>query len=205
MPEGGVITIAATIEQVASGLDESLAEGPYVRLCVTDTGTGMAPETISRATDPFFTTKEVGKGTGLGLSMVRGLVEQSGGRLRINSALGKGTDVELWFPAAGEAVRHDAVPDNPSPASSTGPLSVLVVDDDPLVLLNCAFMLEDLGHTVAQAAGRRGGLRHSGSRRVLRCSDHRPGDAEDDRPSTCGGDQPPLPGSADHSSERLRR
>lgn len=95
MPEGGSITVAARVESA----DEPVP-GRYVCLSVTDTGEGMDPETLARATEPFFTTKGVGKGTGLGLSTVHGLMEQSHGRMVLSSRKGTGTTIELWLPVA---------------------------------------------------------------------------------------------------------
>jgi len=159
MPNGGNITIAATAETVA-GADGPLEAGEYVRLCVSDTGAGMDPETLARATEPFFTTKGVGKGTGLGLSMVHGLAAQSGGRLTIQSRLGEGTTIALWLPVA--TTNADA-PRRPSeagaPLGKARSLRILTVDDDRLVLLNTAALLEDLGHAVLQAPSGRQALR----------------------------------------------
>jgi CheY-like chemotaxis protein len=127
--------------------------GRFVCLSVEDRGEGMDERTLKRATEPFFTTKGVGKGTGLGLSMVHGLAEQSGGTLILKSTLAEGTTAELWLPAA-EAGSTEA---GPSPSRSATeadlsqlhkPMTVLAVDDDPLVLSNTAAMLEDLGHIV---------------------------------------------------------
>jgi CheY-like chemotaxis protein len=107
----------------------------------------MDEETLGRAAEPFYTTKGIGKGTGLGLSMVHGLAEQSGGRLRIESRPGQGTRVELWLPVAEGAWTPATVFTAPAaPEGETRPLSVLAVDDDVLVLMNTAAMLEDLGH-----------------------------------------------------------
>jgi len=159
MPNGGNITIAATAETVA-GADGPLEAGEYVRLCVSDTGAGMDPETLARATEPFFTTKGVGKGTGLGLSMVHGLAAQSGGRLTIQSRLGEGTTIALWLPVA--TTNADA-PRRPSeagaPLGKARSLRILTVDDDRLVLLNTAALLEDLGHAVLQAPSGKQALR----------------------------------------------
>src|SRR5262249_31940197 len=99
MTDGGPIVIAARLKTVAKGQGQ-LRPGSYVCLSVTDTGEGMDEETLSRAVDPFFTTKEVGKGTGLGLPMVHGFAQQSGGRLILKSQRGQGTTAELWLPAA---------------------------------------------------------------------------------------------------------
>ena len=147
MPTGGVITIAAREERSAEGVEAKR----YVALSVTDTGCGMDDETLKHAQEPFFTTKGVGKGTGLGLSMVHGLAEQSGGRLVLKSRLGEGKTAEIWLLIAEEpaaAVKQDSSTSIPRISRR---LSVLVVDDDMLVLENTAAMLEDLGHTVVEA------------------------------------------------------
>ena len=101
-------------------------------LCVTDTGTGMAPDVIERAFDPFFTTKPLGRGTGLGLSMIYGFVRQSGGQVRVYSEIGKGTTMCLYFPRwMGEA---DAATETAAePVESGFGETVLVVDDDSTV------------------------------------------------------------------------
>jgi PAS domain S-box-containing protein len=152
MPEGGVITIAARDRIVAPNAAAGLAPGRYVSLCVSDTGSGMDSETLARAMEPFFTTKGVGKGTGLGLSMVHGLAGQSGGRFVLESRPGQGTVADLWLPTA------DAPPEQAmsvetavEPPAASRPLTVLVVDDDVLVLMNTSALLEDLGHVVLEA------------------------------------------------------
>jgi len=111
----------------------------------------MDEETLANATTPFFTTKGVGKGTGLGLPMVQGLMEQSKGKLILRSKAGEGTTAELWLPTAvANNVVTEAQPDEEAPRF-TAPLTVLAVDDDPLVLMNTVMMLEDMGHTVIEA------------------------------------------------------
>lgn len=154
MPEGGLVTIAAASAVVAQGHESNLPAGRYVCLSVTDQGLGMDAETARRATEPFFSTKGVGKGTGLGLSMVHGLVEQTGGRLLIRSTPGQGTAVEMWLPLAPAGSAGAALPsattELPTPASNK--LSVLAVDDDPLVLETLVAQLEDLGHTAVRAS-----------------------------------------------------
>ncbi|MDE5445543.1 PAS domain S-box protein [Bradyrhizobium sp. CSA207] len=148
MPDGGLITIAAREEQDGSGLSTS----GYVALSVSDTGCGMDDETLRHAQEPFFTTKGVGKGTGLGLSMVHGLAEQSGGRLVLKSRPGEGTTADIWLPIAEETAVPEPRTEAPAPiARASRQLSVLVVDDDLLVLENTAAMLEDLGHIVVEA------------------------------------------------------
>jgi PAS domain S-box-containing protein len=153
MPQGGAVTISARRERVAEATAE-LKSGEYVVLCVADTGEGMDEETLSRAAEPFFTTKGVGKGTGLGLPMVHGLAAQSGGRLELNSRPGDGTKVSLWLPAVKADVqgrRRSGLP-SADGAPETRPLTVLAVDDDHLVLMNTAAFLEDLGHRALQAS-----------------------------------------------------
>ena len=155
MPSGGPLIIAAREEIVSEISHARLAPGRYVCLSVEDSGEGMDAETLARATDPFFTTKGVGKGTGLGLSMVQGLAEQSGGQLRLRSVKGEGTTAEIWLPTAGARDRAEPRPQNvetPSLDGAATQLVAMVVDDDPLVLLNTSAMLEDLGHTVIEAA-----------------------------------------------------
>ena len=155
MPAGGPLIISAREENLPAGHRLRLDPGRYVCLSVEDRGEGMSEDILARATEPFFTTKGVGKGTGLGLSMVQGFAEQCGGRLVLRSDKGSGTTIEIWLPAA-EASTQPEVQDVPLSASATKPangreLVVLAVDDDALVLMNTAAMLEDLGHTVREA------------------------------------------------------
>ena len=159
MPEGGSITIAAREAQLASDQVPGLRPGSYICLSVIDTGEGMDAETLAKAAEPFFTTKGVGKGTGLGLSMVHGFAEQSGGRLILKSVTGQGTTAELWLPEAeAGSLMKEAATSGPL-LPSLKPVTVLVVDDDPLVLMNTAAMLEDLGHTVLEATSAQQALR----------------------------------------------
>ena len=154
MGQGGVVEIAAELETVAPG-EGRLQPGAYVRLSVTDTGEGMDEDTLSRATDPFFTTKAVGKGTGLGLAMVHGLAEHSGGQLILKSEKGRGTTAELWLAvttATDTEVGGGSRLARRRPPSTHPRLVVLVVDDDLLVLGNTAAMLDDAGHTVFEAS-----------------------------------------------------
>ena len=154
MPDGGTLRIFATVVETDPLIGTKALSGHCVMVSVSDTGEGMDPVTLERAMEPFFTTKGVGKGTGLGLSMVHGLAEQLGGRLRIRSEKGKGTTVELWLPIA--KITTDVITESPVAASTeleeTRPLIIVVVDDDKLVLVNTAAMLEDFGHTVIEAS-----------------------------------------------------
>ncbi len=99
-PAGGTLTIRTANETLdpASAMQHDLLAGAYVSLYVSDTGCGMPPEVIGRVFDPFFTTKPLGQGTGLGLSMVYGFLGQSGGQVRIESAVGVGTTMCLYLP-----------------------------------------------------------------------------------------------------------
>ena len=151
MPDGGSITIAARPHVVEPGDTHGLTPGNYVALRVVDTGAGLDAETLSRAREPFFTTKGVGKGTGLGLSMVHGLAEQSGGGLVLESEPGKGTSAALWLPVAEQPLDQAVELAAPKEQTRIRPLTVLAVDDDDLVLMNTVALLEDLGHTVFEA------------------------------------------------------
>jgi len=148
MPDGGVIMISGRSVVVGPGT-HGLASGTYVCVSVSDTGMGMDEDTLSKAVEPFFTTKGTGKGTGLGLSMVHGLAVQSGGTLRITSAKGKGTTAEMWLP-----VGDEEVPRQPARLrkGNEGFLKILLVDDDALVLEATSAMLEEIGHVVKAAS-----------------------------------------------------
>ncbi len=154
MPSGGHIAIAtsnAWLDERAAR-ERELPAGPYLALRVSDTGSGMSAATIKRAFDPFFTTKPLGEGTGLGLSMVYGFARQSGGQVRIDSELGRGTTMWLYLP------RHQG--ETPDAEDATGavdaaPLNegrtVLVVDDETTVREVISETLNDIGCTVLEA------------------------------------------------------
>lgn len=151
MPMGGKLTITAQEESHVG--EPRLKPGDYVKLTLVDSGIGMDDTTLSKAAEPFFTTKGPGKGTGLGLSMVHGLAAQSGGLLRINSVPGVGTTVDLLLPQAKTIASENAhaveslelLPD------TTDLGSILVVDDDLLVLAGTAALINDIGHTAIEA------------------------------------------------------
>ncbi|USI71436.1 response regulator [Sphingomonas morindae] len=150
MPGGGALRFAIDRQQVGPDHPHSLRHGDYVRLAVTDTGTGMDPATLKRAIEPFYSTKGVGKGTGLGLSMVHGLAAQSGGALLLHSAPGQGTRAEIWLPIAeGHAEQLGAA--GPGEVPRTRRATILLVDDEDLVRAGTAEMLADLGHHVIEA------------------------------------------------------
>ena len=153
MPDGGTLLLVATSEAVLDKAHPAgLAPGGYLRLSVSDTGTGMAAATLARASEPFFTTKPLGQGTGLGLAMARGFAHQSGGAMAIESMLGQGTTVTLWFPkSAGVLLTNDlALPDSTDPFVPAL-ARVLVVDDDAMVREVVVCQLEERGYRVTQA------------------------------------------------------
>jgi PAS domain S-box-containing protein len=152
MPAGGTINISARLVATPPMMGTKALSGECVVLTVSDAGEGMDADTLSRALEPFFTTKGIGKGTGLGLSMVHGITEQLGGRLRIESREGSGTSVELWLPLS-HGEKLTPVADAPVTIAhfEKKALAIVVVDDDRLVLTNTKAMLEDFGHTVIEA------------------------------------------------------
>lgn len=147
---GGLIRIETRVASLGPNEVGALPAGDYVVVVVHDTGSGMPEEVIARAVEPFFTTKSMGKGTGLGLSQVFGMVQQSGGDLKITSRVGEGTTVSLYFPASQE----QAVPETVfAPADK-----VVVVDDQPEVLDMAAEMFRTLGFNVIPANSAREAL-----------------------------------------------
>ena len=144
-------TITVRLERTRLGEADGMPEGDYVRLAVIDTGMGMDAETLRRAVEPFFSTKEIGKGTGLGLSMIEGLATQLNGALRLASEPGRGTTAELLLPAAAHA--DDLVSAMPQAESVVAaPMTILLVEDDALIAMSTAGLLEDLGHRVLEAS-----------------------------------------------------
>jgi PAS domain S-box-containing protein len=184
MPAGGVVVVdvvaareqaAATAEPPAAAGDASATDGTarpgaYVVLRVADTGTGMSPEVLQRAFEPFFTTKAVGRGTGLGLAVVHGIAEQSGGFVRVRSAPGQGTTVEVFLPeceppeapAAGSPGR-DAAPGPGAPgarsAAANGGATILLAEDQRAVRFVARRALEGAGYRVIDAADGAAALR----------------------------------------------
>jgi CheY-like chemotaxis protein len=155
MPGGGTLTI----ETANVYLDDDYAEqhvdvtrGDYVMLAVSDTGTGMAPETAARALEPFFTTKPAGQGTGLGLSQVYGFVKQSGGHIGIYSEPGFGTTVKLYLPRARGVAHSNGFARDKSAALARGTETILVVEDNPEVRKLVRRQLTELGYVVHEAS-----------------------------------------------------
>jgi CheY-like chemotaxis protein len=152
MPGGGAITVRA---ENLRGVADGDLRGDFVRLSVVDTGTGMAPEVVSRVFEPFFTTKDIGKGSGLGLAQVYGFATQSGGAVRIDTAVGRGTTIALLLPRSGEAPPAERPPlvdagAEQAPGAMAG--HVLLVEDDDEVAALVAEMLGQLGLEATRAS-----------------------------------------------------
>jgi len=148
MPRGGTLTIAThnvTLTAESAANTEGAHAGDYVMITVTDTGSGMSPDTCGRIFEPFFTTKELGKGTGLGLAMVFGVVTQSEGFLEVESELGRGTTFRIYFPRT-EAVANVRTPERPTSETQRG--LILLVEDDASVRIVTSRMLELSGYRV---------------------------------------------------------
>ncbi len=154
MPGGGRLTIETRNAAIGLMADEyaGLIAGEYVQIAVTDTGTGMTPEVIAKAYDPFFTTKPVGKGTGLGLSQVYGFVTQSGGHIRIDSIPDCGTTLEISLPrlVGGPDAVLSKVASGEMPGDGTGEL-ILVVEDETAVRHFRIEALTELGYRTIEA------------------------------------------------------
>lgn len=154
MPQGGKLTIessVATIDEEMASREEDVVPGEYVVVAVSDTGSGIPDEALSKVFEPFFTTKEVGKGSGLGLSMIHGIMNQTGGYVRIYSEVGHGTTVRLYLPVnkssrttnrSGSVMVEDEI---------GGWETILVTEDQPEVREVAVGLLEYLGYKVVEA------------------------------------------------------
>ncbi len=150
MPDGGRLAVSTAAVELDSGYafaHTGVAPGTYVRIQITDTGTGMSGETSEHVFDPFFTTKETG--TGLGLSTVHGIVKQSGGHIWLYSEPGFGTTFKIYLPVAEQAAAH-----RPEPSVAPhGTETVLFVEDEEPVRVIVAETLRSYGYTVLEAGG----------------------------------------------------
>ena len=160
MPSGGKLEIR--VESVALTGHSGLSDGNYICVRVSDTGSGMDAETLRRAIEPFFTTKALGQGTGLGLSSVHGLAAQSDGLFEMTSQPGVGTTAVLWLPASADGATPAQARTSPVSAAveemegpDIGSRTILLVDDEMLVRLGTAHMLQDIGYKVIEASSGR--------------------------------------------------
>jgi PAS domain S-box-containing protein len=144
MPEGGTITVITEEAKLSSHDVGALSEGLYIKVSVEDTGEGIPLEIMPQILEPFFTTKEIGKGTGLGLSQVYGFMMQSGGDVAFDSEPGKGTTVSLYFPVTDDA--NEVVE-----LSEQEDLKVLIVDDEPDLIITATELFRSMGYTVLTA------------------------------------------------------
>jgi CheY-like chemotaxis protein len=155
MPEGGDLYLEANGCELESAKNVPVLPGKYVALRVRDTGTGMNEETQARMFEPFFTTKEPGLGTGLGLSNVRETTEAAGGFIDVQSELGSGSVLTLYFPRT-EA--HTSGVESTGPMLRQEPATILVVDDEPQIREVICAMLSDRGYLVKSADGAKSAL-----------------------------------------------
>ncbi len=163
-PEGGVVTIRtanvnfATPQPIGTG---HMPAGDYVRIEVSDSGSGIPKENLTKIFEPFFTTKPVGHGTGLGLSTVYGVVKQTGGFITVDSELGRGTAFHVYLPryaAAAGAAEVAEEPEKTGPRDVTGQDTILLVEDEDAVRSFAARALRLRGYTVLEAPGGEQGL-----------------------------------------------
>jgi CheY-like chemotaxis protein len=152
MPAGGILTMTTRVRPSLHG------DAPLLEITVRDTGTGMTPDVLKRATEPFFTTKPLGQGTGLGLSLVYSTATAHGGRMELDSLLGQGTEVTLLLPLA-EAQR-DVARTIPSEIPA-GNGRILLLDDDPAVCSVTGDLLRELGYQVCSFTAPRAALAHA--------------------------------------------
>ncbi len=154
MPEGGRLVIETSAARLGPGQaqqGDEIVPGTYFVISVADSGTGMNADTLRRAVEPFFTTKEVGKGTGLGLSMVYGFVRQSGGHLRIDSEEGRGSRVQICMPRMQAQPGEEEQAEAAIAPRGAGEETVLVCEDDEEVRAYTVELLGELGYRVLEA------------------------------------------------------
>jgi two-component system, cell cycle sensor histidine kinase and response regulator CckA len=153
MPNGGTIAIVLDDHDVAEAeaTDAHVPAGQWVRLRVTDTGSGMAPDVLRRIFEPFYTTKQVGEGTGLGLSMVYGTVQHHGGHIHVESVVGRGTCFTIWLPEAQSDSAEEPTVEEPVGEPPRG-ARVLIAEDQPEVQLLLRRVLSKSGYIVDVAS-----------------------------------------------------
>ncbi len=152
MPQGGRLSLALDVVQLDAeyvAAHPVARPGRFVQLSVSDTGTGIAPENLTRIFEPFFTTKEIGKGTGLGLAMVFGIVQQHQGWIEAESEVGRGTTFRVFLPTLDASASGQTAP--PPPPVRGGSETILLVEDEPLVRGMAAAALQRGGYRVHEA------------------------------------------------------
>ena len=153
MPNGGtvrIVTAPAVVDEEFARANPGAHVGDHVSLCVTDTGHGMDPQTLSHVFEPFFTTKDIGKGTGLGLATVYGIVKQSGGHVRVLSEVGVGTKFEILLPTVQDQVVAPRAGERPVPKTESGE-TILVAEDEDAVRALTVRILRKRGYQVLEA------------------------------------------------------
>jgi CheY-like chemotaxis protein len=154
MPRGGTLRVtieAVDLDEPAARLMEQARPGSFVRLAVSDTGTGIAPEVLPHIFEPFFTTKEVGKGTGLGLATVYGVMQQHNGWARVESEVGRGSIFSVYFPRV-PVPAQSKPPTHARPLGQGGDEGILLVEDEPSVRQVATSVLQGLGYRVFTAS-----------------------------------------------------
>jgi CheY-like chemotaxis protein len=163
MPDGGVLTFSTANLDLSIGSGQrglTVSPGPFVRLTVSDTGTGMDAKTMVHMFEPFFTTKPKGHGTGLGLSTVFGIVKQCGGQLTVHSELAKGSTFEIDFPRSAASLAPGVDPaGRASVADKLATETVLVVEDEGALLRIATRVLQAAGYSVLAATSGADALR----------------------------------------------
>jgi CheY-like chemotaxis protein len=161
MPQGGRLTIETrnvTLDETYNRMHPQVRPGEYVLLAVSDTGTGMDPQTKARVFEPFFTTKVAGKGTGLGLAVVHGVVTQGEGHIEVYSEVGRGTTFKVYLPALKERLKSGKSVHGLDPMPR-GSETLLLVEDEDAVRALARHVLTACGYTVLEAADGRDAVR----------------------------------------------
>ncbi|MFE8645982.1 ATP-binding protein [Sphingomonas sp. NCPPB 2930] len=155
MPDGGILTVEtsnAALDDAYTHRMRDLKAGQYVCVSVTDTGAGMSADVLSKAFDPFYTTKPIGQGTGLGLSMIYGFVKQSQGHVKLYSEPGRGTTAKIYLPRHhGAAAEPETLPQLRDDHRSEDGETLLVVEDEPVVRALVLDLLQGLGYRTLES------------------------------------------------------
>jgi len=154
MPNGGQLiieTAAVEFDELAASQSAQARPGSFIRLSVSDTGTGIAPEILPRIFEPFFTTKDVGKGTGLGLAIVFSIVQQHQGWINVYSERGRGTTFHIYLPRLNQPSEHQPPTQSALTSASGGAETIMLVEDDEALRASILKALTQLGYRVLEA------------------------------------------------------